>query len=227
MPKLDATTETVENYLKAIHRLAGESPTGEAGMKAIGTMVGVATGTATAMVKRLAEAKLARYERFGGVRLTPKGEKAALDILRRHRLVETFLVNTLRLDWSIVHHEAERLEHALSPAVIEALDAFLGHPATDPHGDPIPKANGRIAPTGGAPLASFKPGEVVAVLRITDQDATFLTFAAAHALKPGESVEVAAVDPFAQTMHIRTAGAGDFTLALPAAAKIVCASCRR
>lgn len=216
-------TEAVENYVKALYTLTRESPTGEAGMKSLATLVGVTTGTATTMVKRLAAAKLAKYERFGGVRLTSKGEAAAVDILRRHRLVETFLVQTLKLDWSVVHNEAERLEHAISPTVLEALDRHLGHPSHDPHGDPIPSAEGHVREPGGRPLAEFGPGARLRVVRIADQDSTFLTFIAGSGLRPGSLIEVRTFDSAAQTMCVQPKGHDSVALALTAATKIWCA----
>lgn len=215
-------TETVENYLKAVHTLCGESPAGEAAMSRIAAVVGVTTGTATTMVKKLAAAKLARYERFGGVRLTAKGDRAAVDVLRRHRIIETFLVNTLKLDWSVVHAEAERLEHAISPAVLEALDAHLGHPATDPHGDPIPDAQLRTRASRGGPLARVGAGRRVRVSRIADQDGAFLSFVARHGLKPGVRARVLAVDAAAQAMLVEAEGGKPVSVALAAAEKIVC-----
>lgn len=214
---MDATTETAENYIKAIHRLAGESATGEAGMKAIAAVVGVTTGTATTMVKRLGEAKLAKYERFGGVKLTAKGERAALDILRRHRLVETFLVRTLKLDWSIVHQEAERLEHALSPVVLEALDQFLGRPAADPHGDPIPDRTGKVASRETVSLAELAVGAAAEVIQVSDQSEAFLRFAAKHGLVPGRVVRVVSMDAEAQAMTVRAEGATEVALGVRAA----------
>jgi len=213
-------TEAVENYLKAVYRLCRESPTGEAGMSKVAAVVGVTTGTATTMVKKLAAAKLAKYERFGGVSLTAKGERAALDILRRHRLVETFLVETLKLDWSQVHAEAERLEHAISPLVMAALDAHLGHPVVDPHGDPIPDVKGAVREAGLSPLSACGEGARVRVSRIADQDASFLSFVAEHGLKPGASVEVIEVSAAAQSMRVKAAGFSAITLALGAAVKI-------
>ncbi len=213
-------TETVENYLKAIYQLCRESPTGEAGMTRLGTIVGVTTGTATTMVKKLAQAKLAKYERFGGVTLTAKGTRAAVDILRRHRVVETFLVEVLRLDWSIVHAEAERLEHAISPVVLEALDALLGHPSVDPHGDPIPDADGCVREPRGKPLSDCGAGANVRIARIADQDEPFLLFVAKHGLKPGARVKVLAVDGAAQSITVQADGDA-VTLALAAAGKIL------
>ncbi|MFM9958082.1 MAG: metal-dependent transcriptional regulator [Phycisphaerales bacterium] len=195
-------TETSENYLKAIYSLAAESPTGEAAMSRIAAAVGVTTGTATSMVKKLAGAKLARYERFGGVTLTSKGSKAALDILRRHRLVETFLVKTLKLDWSEVHAEAERLEHAVSPRVIEALDQHLGRPAFDPHGDPIPARDGALVEPELVSLADCKPSASGVIARVLDQREASLRFLRTHGLEVGSKVAVKAVEPGAGTITI-------------------------
>lgn len=213
-------TETVENYLKAIYTLCRESATGEAAMSHVAAIVGVTTGTATAMAKKLAKAKLAKYQRFGGVSLTAKGAKAAVDIIRRHRLIETFLVDTLKLDWSIVHGEAERLEHAISPVVLEALDDFLGRPDIDPHGDPIPDADGRVREARGEPLSDCDAGSSVRIARIADQDEPFLLFAAKHGLTPGSRVIVLAVDAAAESITVQASGT-PVTLALAAARKIM------
>lgn len=214
-------SETVENYIKAVYTLCAESATGEAGMTKVAALVGVTTGSATTMVKKLAAAKLARYERFGGVSLTAKGTKAAVDILRRHRLVETFLVETLKLDWSVVHAEAERLEHAISPTVLEALDRYLGRPRVDPHGDPIPRADGKLAEPCGKPLSRCAPGARVRIARIVDQDAAFLSFIARHGLKPGTRATVVSIDPAAQSLSVESHGFAGVSLALAAAEKIV------
>ncbi|MCB1162197.1 MAG: metal-dependent transcriptional regulator [Candidatus Latescibacteria bacterium] len=213
-------TEAVEDYLKAIYTLSKESPTGEAGMSRVAAVVGVTTGTATAMAKKLAVAKLARYQRFGGVSLTAKGTRAAVDIIRRHRLIETFLVQTLKLDWSVVHEEAERVEHAVSPRVLEALDAFLGRPEVDPHGDPIPDADGRFRETRALPLRDLQAGASVRIVRIVDQDERFLLFAAEHGLRPGAQLMVLAADAVAQSITVQADGA-PVTLALAAAEKIL------
>lgn len=207
-------TQAGEDYLKAIYTLSRESPTAEAAMSRIAAAVGVTTGTATTMVKKLAAAKLARYERFGGVSLSPKGTRAALDILRRHRLVETFLVHTLKLDWSLVHDEAERLEHAISPRVLEALDAHLNHPTFDPHGDPIPSAAGEFQTLTLIPLASLPAGSVGRLARVLDQRKEPLTFLRKHALELGSTISVISLEPGAGTIHVRAAGAKPVALSL-------------
>jgi DtxR family Mn-dependent transcriptional regulator len=214
-------SETVENYLKAVHTLAAESPSGEATMSRIAAMVGVTTGTATTMIKRLAAAKLARYERFGGVTLTRKGSRQALDVIRRHRLIEAFLVETLRLDWSIVHAEAERLEHAVSPVVLEALDAHLGYPVCDPHGDPIPGRNGRLRSADGKPLCEVPPGKSVRVARILDHGAAFLRFVSTHGLRPGAKARVVESDSAARTIMVEAESGKPVALAAEVAAKIL------
>lgn len=214
-------TETVENYLKAIYTLCRESPTAEAGIARLGAMLDVTKGTATSMVKRLSGFGLVKAERYGGVTLTAKGTRAALDVLRRHRLVETFLVETLRFDWSEVHIEAERLEHALSPRLLERLDEFLGHPATDPHGDPIPDASGKVREPGGTPLADFVPGDTARVVRIADQDPAFLRFVAESGLKPGARVAVRAVHEQADAIRVEPIGGDSVTLSRAAARKVL------
>src|ERR1043165_5503845 len=140
-------SETVENYLKAIYSLSAKSDSDQVSLGDLAAAVGVTPGTATTMVKKLALDRLAKYERYSGVALTAKGKQTALAVLRRHRLIETFLVRTLGMDWAEVHAEAERLEHALSDRLLQRLDAFLGHPAVDPHGDPIPDPRGRLRQT--------------------------------------------------------------------------------
>ncbi len=213
-------SEAVENYLKAVHTLCMESPAGEAAMSKIAAVVGVTTGTATTMIKRLAAGKFVRYERFGGVTLTPRGQTIALDILRRHRLIETFLVQALKLDWSVVHAEAERLEHAVSPRVLDALDAMLGHPRLDPHGDPIPQPGDKREARRGRPLDECSAGQRLTIARITDEDERFLNFIAQCGLRPGSGATVVALDAQAQSVTVQASGHAPVTLALAAARKV-------
>ena len=214
-------TETVENYLKALHTLCRESASGEAGVVRLAAMLKVTKGSATSMVRKLCAAKLAKAERYGGVTLTVKGSRAAIDVLRRHRIIETFLVQTLKLDWADVHEEAERLEHALSPRIVQRLDELLGHPAIDPHGDPIPDASGVLREPGGKPLASCGAGLAVRIVRITDQDRTFLMFVANHGLKPGAIASIISVDPQADSLLVQAAGHPQVSMSLTAAAKVL------
>ena len=129
---------TVENYLKQLYLEQQNKPDELVSMGKLATAMNVVPGTATTMVKALADSGLVEYEPRGGVRLTRGGEQLALHVLRRHRLVELFLVKVLGLDWSEVHPEAEELEHAISEKVLEKIDTLLGNPSVDPHGDPIP-----------------------------------------------------------------------------------------
>src|SRR5438552_11462290 len=138
-------TSTVENYIKQLYLEQQEQPGQRVPMGRLAAAMGVVPGTATTMVKALADAGLVAYEPRGGVRLTRGGEQLALHVLRRHRLVELFLVKVLGLDWSEVHDEAEELEHSVSDKVLERIDQYLGRPAADPHGDPIPTAKGKLA----------------------------------------------------------------------------------
>ena len=135
-------TSTVEDYLKQILLEEQRHPGEQVGMGKIADALGLAPGTVTTMVKTLAGSGLLDYEPYSGVRLTDSGRQLALHVLRRHRLIEVFLVQVMGMDWSEVHPEAEGLEHAISDRLIERMDEMLGHPVVDPHGDPIPSAHG-------------------------------------------------------------------------------------
>lgn len=188
MSRAPAST-TVENYLKEIFLARGP----ESDLVSMGTVaraLKVSPGTATTMAKSLAAKGYVGYRPRSGVKLTAKGERLALSIVRRHRLVELFLERTLKLDWAEIHAEAERLEHALSDRVLDAIDAYLGHPETDPHGDPIPRADGAIDVRHRANLADCAVGLKLRIARITDQAPAFLHFVESHGLRPGAQVMV-------------------------------------
>src|SRR6186713_87414 len=140
-------SSTVENYIKAIYhgQVALTADARLVPMGYVAATLGVTPGTATTMVKALAESGLAEYEPYSGVRLSASGEKLALLVLRRHRLVELFLVNVMGMSWAEVHEEAEQLEHVVSERLIQRIDDMLGNPTRDPHGDPIPNPDGAIA----------------------------------------------------------------------------------
>ena len=214
-------TSTVEDYVKAIYLLQQDAPTGEATVVRLAATLGVTKGSVTAMVRKLRDARLADAERYGGIRLTAKGRRLAIDMIRRHRLIEVFLVETLGFDWAEVHEEAHRLEHAMSAKVFDRLDAFLGHPSSDPHGDPIPDANGELVEADAVALADLGPGDRGVIARVSDQDAAFLGFAAAHHLRPGAKVSVVAVSAEAEAITVRPSSRSAVTLGVRAASKIL------
>lgn len=218
-------SQTVENYLKSIY-LAEAALTGDRALVPMGQLasaLSVTPGTATTMVKALADSGLAHYEPYSGVRLTPAGEKLASMVLRRHRLVELFLVQVLGMSWAEVHDEAEHLEHAVSDRVIDLIDEMLGRPTVDPHGDPIPTAEGHVEASDAIDLLSCPIGLPVRVTRVIDQDPQFLHFVEASALKPGEEITVSARDDVADRVSLRYADGRVTTVGTRAAAKILVA----
>jgi DtxR family Mn-dependent transcriptional regulator len=168
-----------------VHSLAQQRQPGTlVTMGQIGSALGVAPGTVTAMVKTLAESGLVSYEPYSGVRLLPAGERLATHVLRRHRLIELFLVEKMGYDWSEVHDEAERLEHAVSDRLIERIDEMLEHPRADPHGDPIPDRELQIPASPTATLLACPLREPQRVVRVGDQSAEFLRLLEKRGLVP-------------------------------------------
>jgi len=214
-------TSTVENYVKQLYLLEQERPGAPVLMGALARAMRVVPGTATTMVKALAKAGLARHMPRVGARLSPAGERLALQILRKHRLLEMFLVQTLGLDWSEIHEEAELLEHALSDRLVDRLDAFLGHPRVDPHGDPIPSAAGRMPARAAIPLPDLPVDQPARIARITRQDSEFLQFIHAAGLHPGTSLRVKRRDPAADLLAIARAEGGEISLGGNAAGHIL------
>src|SRR5262249_22823800 len=163
--------------VKAIALISGRDQAEErVGTGELAAALNVSPGTVTGMLKTLSEASLATYTPYEGAKLTPSGRKLAMKIIRRHRLLELFLVQTLNMPWDEVHEEAEHMEHAASERLIDRIDAFLGHPAVDPHGDPIPGADGTLAETSGSPLAQAPPGHAFLVVRVLAPAPTFLCY---------------------------------------------------
>jgi DtxR family Mn-dependent transcriptional regulator len=183
-------TSTVENYLKAILVHSSDKDA----IVATGTLaeaLGVTPGTITTMVKSMASRGLLDHQPREGVRLTAEGRALALAVVRKHRLIETFLVQVLKMDWKEVHEEAEALEHAISDRVLFRIDSILGHPAADPHGDPIPSQKSPLLDRGkGVTLATCEVQRPLRVERILDQSAPFLEFIQRTGLKPGARVRV-------------------------------------
>lgn len=215
-------SSTVENYLKAIYlgqsALAGNERL--VSMGHVATALGVTPGTATTMVKALSDSGLAEYEPYSGVRLTAAGERLAGLVIRRHRLVETFLVQVMGMSWAEVHEEAEQLEHAVSDRLIDRIDSMLGRPAHDPHGDPIPNADGVITPQHLDNLLTCPIGTPLKVTRIADQDPAFLHFIEENDLKPGQPVQVDTRDAAADSVLLRS-GDRRLTIGARAASKLL------
>jgi DtxR family transcriptional regulator, Mn-dependent transcriptional regulator len=215
-------SSTVENYLKAIY-LGQSMLTGNERLVPMGHVanaLGVTPGTATTMVKALSDSGLAEYEPYSGVRLTAAGERLAGLVIRRHRLVESFLVQVMGMSWAEVHEEAEQLEHAVSDRLIERIDAMLGRPAHDPHGDPIPNSEGMITPRHLDNLLTCPIGTPLKVTRIADQDPAFLHFIEENDLKPGQPVQVDTRDTAADSVLLRS-GERVLTIGARAASKLL------
>jgi DtxR family Mn-dependent transcriptional regulator len=216
-------SSTVENYLKAIYLGQAALSGGDrlVPMGQVASSLRVSPGTATTMVKALAESGLAEYEPYSGVRLTAAGEKLAGLVLRRHRLVELFLVDVMGMSWAEVHDEAEQLEHVVSERLIERIDQMLGRPTHDPHGDPIPDAEGAIARRDLDTLLTCPLETPLRVTRIADQDPAFLRFIEDHALKPGQRVEVETRDAAADSVRLRGRDREPITIGARAASKLL------
>lgn len=216
-------SSTVENYLKAIFLAEGRLPAGER-LVPMGQLAGslsVAPGTATTMVKALAESGLVEYEPYNGVRLSPAGSRLAALVLRRHRLIEQFLVQIIGMRWDEVHDEAEQLEHVVSDRLIERIDELLGHPEVDPHGDPIPSRDGELVRRQLETLLTCPLRTAVTLTQVADQDAAFLRFLESHDLKPGQSIEVEARDEVSDSVRLKGPNGQSITIGTRAASKLL------
>jgi DtxR family Mn-dependent transcriptional regulator len=221
-------TSTVEDYIKHIYLKEQVLSAGSlVPMGELAVALNVVPGTATTMIKTLAEAGLVIYEPRSGVRLSESGEKLALHVLRRHRLVELFLVQTLGMDWSEIHEEAEQLEHVISDRLLERIDTVLGNPTVDPHGDPIPNSDGEVKEQKLVPLTDVTEGTSVIIGRISDQDGDFLQFAEQSGLIPGKSVVLSERDAQSGVLALRTESGSTISIALAAAEKIEVKRCFR
>src|SRR5690606_20967498 len=194
-------SRSVEDYLKAIYHLTerGEA----ASTNSIAEQLGIAAPSVSGMIKRLAEQGLREYERYKGVSLTAQGRREALRMLRRHRLIEAYLVERLGYTWDTVHDEAERLEHAVSDDLVDRLAAALGHPDFDPHGDPIPSADGVMTEQLTRALAEVPTGETVTIVRVDTDEGEQLRWFADNGLVPGAVVSVVEHQPFSGPVIIK------------------------
>jgi DtxR family Mn-dependent transcriptional regulator len=194
----------VENYLKAIYQLsdaAGGAPTGE-----LARRLKITPGSVTLMLQRLAEAGMVKYAAHQGVSLTEKGEKAAIRVVRNHRLLELYLTNTLGLPWDEVHEEAEKLEHAVSDRLAARIDEYLGRPDRDPHGDPIPDADGQMRTREGTPLAQCAAKTPFVLLRVPDRSPDFLRYLREAGMIVGAKGVVLENQPSAGIVTVDVAG---------------------
>ncbi|GAA3157410.1 metal-dependent transcriptional regulator [Blastococcus jejuensis] len=197
-------TRAGEDYLKAVYGLlsCGERAT----TGALARRLGVSSPSASAMIKRLESQRLVERPAGGGLRLTPEGERAALRVVRRHRLLETFLARTLGMTWDEVHAEAELLEHAVSDRLEERIDQAMGRPTRDPHGDPIPPRSGQHREDWGDRLDSARRGDRFRVVRVSDRDSESLRYLGTLGLVPGAVIQIGEKAPFGGPLWISVAG---------------------
>lgn len=216
-------SSTVENYLKAIYLGVSSlaPPQRLLPMGQLAAALGVAPGTATTMVKTLADSGLVEYEPYAGVALTSAGQKLAALVVRRHRVIEVFLVRVMGYRWDEVHDEAEQLEHVVSDRLIDRMDEMVGRPEVDPHGDPIPSAEGVVKPQEAHTLLTCPLRTRVTVTRVIDQDKAFLRFIENHNLKPGELIEVEDRDAASDSVSVRGKDDRRVTIGTRAASKLL------
>lgn len=211
------TSSTVENYLKAILHLQGAN-----GMTTVGEVakeLDVTPGTVTTMMRHLSERDFVDYTPRKGLKLLPKGEQEALTVVRRHRLIELFLVQVMKLDWSEVHEEAEILEHVISERLLDRIDKMLGEPTHDPHGDPIPDKDGKIAEFTGIALSVAEEG-MYRVVRVSDEDSALLGWLDENGLTIGEEIRLAHSNRAAGVLEIEKKGAESVQLGLQMAERV-------
>ena len=199
-------TPSIQDYLKHIFALTAEGQ--PASTTALSERMNIAPASVTGMVQKLAAftPPLVDYRKHQGVTLTPEGQRAALEVIRHHRLLETWLVHSMGYTWDAVHEEACRLEHAISEDFEARIAAALGNPSRDPHGDPIPDADLVLPGDESHPLSSLRPGQRAVILRVNDDDPNFLRHLANLGLVPGTHLTVTAYSPFDNNLTIQVDG---------------------
>jgi len=194
-------SQQIEDYLKTIYLL--QQRTGDASTTAIATALSVKPASVTGMLKKLAELNLAQYTPYQGVTLTRSGERVALEVIRHHRLIELFLVETLGYSWDEVHAEADRLEHVISENFEERIAARLGYPEIDPHGDPIPAKDGSVTTVEQYRLVDLQRGHSANISRVSDGDPEMLRYAAGLGLLPQTRITLVDVEPFGGPLRVK------------------------
>lgn len=205
---LSSLSDSNQNYLKAVWGLS-EWSQDPVTASTIAQRVGVKLSSASDAIRRLTDLGLLEHSPYGDVRLSPEGQQLALAVVRRHRLIETFLVTVLGYRWDQVHDEAENLEHSISDFMTDRIDALLNYPTRDPHGDPIPTADGTITLPHAIPLASLTATSRARLERISDDDPQLLQFFADHGLTFGATIDLLPSPPFSDTINVAVAGRDD------------------
>lgn len=200
-----------ENYLKTIYKL--QEQTGEiVSNSELAKALEVQSASVTDMLKKMAKKKLIHYEKSKGVKLTEKGKQIAVGIIRKHRLWELFLVEKLGFGWDEVHEIAEQLEHIQSESLINRLDAYLGHPKADPHGDPIPTADGIFIKPKSVLLSELKKGSEGKFTGVTDHSATFLNYLDKIGISLGDTIKVKAIEEYDKSLTLQLKGKNELTV---------------
>jgi DtxR family transcriptional regulator, Mn-dependent transcriptional regulator len=200
-----ATSEAIEDYAKAIYTLSRRSG-GPVGTSELAARLGVAPATTTAMLKRLDGLGLVDHQPYHGVSLTTAGERVALEVIRHHRLLESYLSEALGMPWDRVHEEAEVLEHYISEDLERRIADKLGNPSVDPHGDPIPTAELDLAADRTTALPDLAPGNGAIFARVSDSDPEMLRYLAERGIRPGARLRVTGVQPFGGPMFVEVDG---------------------
>lgn len=202
---------TEENYLKAIYKL--QEQTGEIVANSdLAKALEIHSASVTDMLKKMAAKKLINYEKSKGFKLTEKGRQVAISIIRKHRLWEVFLVEKLKFGWDEVHEIAEQLEHIQSEELVNRLDQFLGHPKSDPHGDPIPNSNGVFAKSKSRLLSEMKENNQGKFTGVTDHSAAFLSYLDKIGLTLGDTIKVKSVELFDHSYILQLKGKNELTV---------------
>jgi DtxR family Mn-dependent transcriptional regulator len=217
MAPLRRPTSAVQDYLKSIWAL--EQDTSEpVTTTALARRLGLSVSTVSGMVQRLVDAGLIAHRSYGDLLLTPDGRQTAVAVVRRHRILEAYLVAELGYTWDEVHDEAEVLEHAVSDRLLERLAAHLGEPSWDPHGDPIPRPDGTIPTRGGRRLSTLEPGSVGSLTRVDDSRPALLRWLTERGIALGDKVEVLSCGPLGDSFEVRVGSVEDPLVLGPAAA---------
>jgi len=219
MPK--PLSDSIQDYLKIIYELTRDGET--ASTSALAARLGIAPASVTGMMQKLSSLKpaLVTYHKHQGVTLTAAGERAALEVIRHHRLIEAWLVQTLGYAWDEVHDQAEKLEHVISEDFELRVAAALGHPERDPHGEPIPNAELVMPADNSLPLSSLQPGQSATVRRVHAQEDGFLRYCEELGLIPGAKLKMLSVSPYDQVMHVQLRGRQELVVLGPTITKQV------